>query len=333
MIDKQTILDTLEVAGAARTARRRFLRMTAGAAAAGGGLALLAACGNDDNDTPGPTPTPSPSATPTTTQADIDVLTFALQLEYLEGAYYNFAAFGTGVPVTLTAGVGAAGAVTGGALVPFTDLNVRNIAREIAYDELAHITFLRSVLGDASAAQPAINIAGDATGAFTLAARAAGVVGPTELFNPYANDESFLLGAYLLTDVGVSAYRGAAKLIVNKTFLEASAGILATECYHDAAIRGTLYAKGVTRTDLPAATVKISNARDALDGASETDQPIVEADGVTANLVPTDANGLVLGRTAEQVLNVVYQTKAAVARGGFFPNGVNGNVRTSGAQA
>lgn len=333
MIDKQTILETLEAAGAARTARRRFLRMSAGAAAAGGGLALLAACGNDDNDTPGTTPTPSPSATPTTTQADIDVLTFALQLEYLEGAYYNFAAFGTGVPVTLTAGVGTAGAVTGGALVPFTDLNVRNIAREIAYDELAHITFLRSVLGDASAAQPAINIAGDAAGAFTLAARAAGVVGPTELFNPYANDESFLLGAYLLTDVGVSAYRGAAKLIVNKTFLEASAGILATECYHDAAIRGTLYAKGVTRTDLPAATVKISNARDALDGASDTDQPIVDADNVTANLVPTDANGLVLGRTAEQVLNVVYQTKAAVAKGGFFPNGVNGNVRTSGAQA
>lgn len=323
MTDQHTLLDMMEAAGAARQARRRFLRMAGGAAAMTGGLSLLSACGGDDDNS---TPTPSPTPTPTTANVDIDVLNFALQLEYLEGNYYYQAAFGSVVSTTLTSGIGTLGAVTGGAAVPFTDTAIRDLAREIAYDEVAHISFLRTALGGATTAQPAINIAGDATGAFTAAARAAGIVGPTETFNPYANDENFLLGAYLLSDVGVSAYRGAAKLLTGKIFLEASAGILATEAYHDAAIRGSLYAKGVTRTDLLTNTVKISDARDALDGASDLDQPVVAADGTTANIVPTDDNGLVLGRTAAQVLNVVYQNKAAVKQGGFFPAGLNGGI-------
>jgi hypothetical protein len=331
MTDQQTLLDAMESAGAARDARRRFLRLAGGAAAVTGGLSLLSACG-DDNNSGTATPTPSPTAsTASTAIGDIDVLNFALQLEYLEGAYYTQAAFGTAVSASFTSGVGTAGAVTGGSLVPFTDPVVREIAREIAFDEVAHISFLRSALQGAATAQPAINIAGDATGAFTIAARAAGIVGANETFNPYASDENFLLGAYLLTDVGVSAYRGAAKLLTSKVFIEASAGILATESYHDAAIRGTLYAKGVTRADLRTNTVRISDARDALDGTSDLDQPVVAADGSSANIVPTDASGLVLGRTAGQVLNVVFNSRAAVTAGGFFPSGINGNIRTSAA--
>ncbi|SEN57074.1 Ferritin-like domain-containing protein [Sphingomonas gellani] len=331
MTDTQTLLDTMEAAGAERRARRRFLRLCGGAAAITGGAALLSACGSDDGDndsgngtTPAPTPTPS-------TNVDVDVLNFALQLEYLEANYYYKAAFGSGLSADLVTGVGTIGTVTGGAAVTFTDTAVRNLAREIAYDEVAHITFLRSALGGQSTAMPAINIAGDATGAFTAAARAAGVVGPNDVFNPYANDESFLLGAYLLSDVGVSAYRGAARLLTNKTFLEASAGILAAEAYHDAAIRGNLYAKGLTRSDLRTNTVKISDARDALDGSTDLDQPVVGTDGTSANIVPTDSNGLVLGRTAAQVLNVVYLNKSAVKAGGFFPSGVNGSIFQSGA--
>ncbi len=329
MTDQTTILDMMERAGHASAARRRFMRLCGGAAAMAGGLSLLSACDDDDEQS---VPFPDPTATPTpTASADVDVLNFALSLEYLEGAYYNQAAFGQTVGADLTTGVGTQGAVTGGRQVNFTDPVVADYAREIAYDELAHIRFLRTSLGSAAVAQPAINIAGDPTGAFTAAARAAGVIGPNDTFDPYANDENFLVGAYLLTDVGVTAYRGSARLLTNKTFLEASAGIMATECYHDAAIRSTLWSKGLTRSAIYGNITRISDTRDTLDGSGETDQDIGNA--TTANFVPADSNGLALGRTAPQVLNVVYQNRAAVSSGGFFPAGVNGNIRTSAANA
>lgn len=328
MTDQFTILEKLEEAKTAREARRRFIRMCGGAAAMTGGLALLSGCGGDDDDDVSVTPTPTP--TPVATIPDLDVLSFALQLEYLEGQYYNRGAFGTALDTNLLLGTGNFGQVTGGRQVTFTDRVVAEFVREIAVDELAHIRFLRTALGQLAPAQPDINIDGGATGAFTAAARAAGVISATQTFDPYANDENFLLGAFLLTDVGVSAYRGSARLITNKTFLEAAAGILAVESYHDAAIRTTLYAKGLTRADLRTNTVRISDARDALDGPADNDQGVVDAAG-NANLVPTDANGIVLGRTAPQVLNVVYQNRAAVSSGGFFPSGLNGNIRTSAA--
>ena len=328
MTDQQTILDMLETAGHARNARRRFLQMCGGAAAMAGSLSLLSACDDDDDDNPTPTPSPTPTPTPAAV-TDADILNFALNLEYLEGNYYNQAAFGQSVSGSLATGTSTQGPVTGGRQVNFTDPVVADYAREIAFYEIAHITFLRSQLGSAAVAMPAINIAGDATGAFTAAARAAGVIGATDVFDPYASDENFLLGAYLLTDVGVTAYRGSARLITNKVFLEAAAGILATECYHDAAIRGTLYAKGLTRPVIYTNVQKISDARDGLDGPTDTDQGI--GDATTANIVPTDDNGIVLGRTAAQVLNVVYLNKAATSSGGFFPAGVNGTIKTSAA--
>jgi hypothetical protein len=348
MNDQIEFLDLMERAEQQRRARRNFIRLCGGAAAMTGGLSLLAACDDDDNGTidPPPTPTPSPTATPTPAITDADVLNFALQLEYLEGNYYSYAVSGQGIPANLQTGTGTQGPVITGTgegaarAVTFTDPVVQQYAREIAFDELGHIGFLRTNLANAAVAQPAINLSGSASvtiggasavGAFTAAARAAGVIGASEIFDPFANDENFLIGSYLLTDVGVTAYRGSARLITNKTFLEASAGILATECYHDGVIRSELWRRGLTVPSIYTRITQISNARDGLDGSTETDQDIGNAS--TANLVPTDAGGLVLGRTAPQVLNVVYQNRAAVASGGFFPAGLNGTIRTSAANA
>ena len=362
MSNELEMLEVLDRAENQRRARRNFIRLCGGAAAMSGGLSLLSACGNGSNNTVTPTPTPTPTAT-TAAVTDTDILNFALNLEYLEANYYSYAVAGAGIAASLQTGIGTQGSVITGSgagaarAVPFSDNIIKEYAREIAADEVAHVTFLRTNLGSSAAAQPSINLSGSASvttpggtavGAFTAAARAAGVIGSSDVFDPFASDVNFLIGSYLLTDVGVTAYRGSAKLITSKVFLEASAGILAVEAYHDGVIRSSLYAQGVAATppminnqNIYTVIQKISDARDSLDGTTDLDQGIGTAytstgntQGLVANFVPTDSvNSLALGRTAQQVLNVVYSSASAVSQGGFFPAGVNGTIRTSAANA
>jgi len=342
MTDLNTKLEIFDAIATRRNERRSFLRFAGGSAIALGGATLLSACGSDDSDL---APSPTPSPTPTAALNDADVLNFALNLEYLEAQFYAYAAFGVGLNASLLTGTGTQGGVTGGAQVPFSDTVVREYAREIAIDEVAHVAFLRSALGTAAVAQPALDISAGtaaAPGAFTSAARAAGVIGATGVFNPYADDNSFLLGAYIFEDVGVSAYKGASPLIANKTYLEAAAGILAAEAYHAGLIRTILFRKGLTTPSLVTGANQISDARDSLDGTvtntstgviGDDDQGITGSDATMSNIVPTDANGLAYSRSTGQVLNIVYLNKTAVSMGVFFPAGVNGNIKTSVANA
>jgi hypothetical protein len=105
-----------------------------------------------------------------------------------------------------------------------------------------------------------------------------------QTFNPFADDVSFMLGAYVFEDVGVTAYSGAAPLIQSKTYLAAAAGILAVEAYHAGNIRTVLFDEGQGP-----ATAAISAVRAALSGAND-DQGVV-MNGV-ANITPTDVNAL-----------------------------------------
>lgn len=249
------------------------------------------------------------------TATDINILNFALNLEYLEAEYYLHAAYGRGLSASDVTGTGTLGNVIGGSAVPFQNLEFRDFAQEIARDEEAHVKFLRAALGSQAVARPTI----DLQQSFTTAARAAGIIGPTQTFNPFADEVSFLLGAFIFEDVGVTAYHGAAPLISDKTILDAAAGILAVEAYHAGIIRTVLFQLGQF-----AATKAISDLRDAADGFGDRDQPI-RLQG-HANLVPTDANGLAYERTTAQVLSIVYLGGAA-ANYGFFPDRLNGNIR------
>lgn len=306
--------------------RRTFLKLSGAATAAVAGTALLSGCGGDG----GSSGNGSVVEPPKTSLSDGDILNFALNLEYLEAQFYSYAVNGTGLPSSSLGGTGTQGAVIGGHAVPFTDPVVAQHAREIAQDEANHVTFLRAALGGAAVAQPAIDIGTGPNGAFSTAARAAGLIGPGQSFDPYASDENFLLGAFIFEDVGVTAYKGASPLIKNPTFLEAAAGILAAEAYHAGLIRTVLSAKGIQAPALIDATEAISNARDSLDGPTDDDQGIRGSNGVS-NIVPTDANGIAFSRTPGQVLDIVFLTKMAAMKGGFFPNGVNGTINTSTA--
>ncbi len=252
--------------------------------------------------------------------SDANIFNFALNLEYLEAEYYLRAAFNRGLDAGDIDGQGNLGPVFGGRPVPFADDVIRQYAEEIALDEEAHVRFLRAALGDAKVARPTL----DLEFSFTAAARAAGVIGPNDTFDPYANENNFLLGAFIFEDVGVTAYKGAARFIENKDFLEAAAGILAVEAYHASEVRTVLYGRGQSAPALIDAVQKISDLRDSADGPDDRDQGIVLNN--KANIVPTDANALAFSRTPSQVLNIVYLGGEA-AGFGFFPEKMNGEIK------
>jgi hypothetical protein len=296
--------------------RRRFLRAAGLTTAGVVGGGVLAGHG---------LATPSTAAIRKVSEAtdddaisDAAVLNFALNLEYLEAEFYLRAVTGEGLEDNQIDGVGTIGGVTGGRQVTFDDNLLKANATEIANDERAHVDFLRTALGDAKVARPEINL----DEAFTAAALAAGLIKEGERFDAFASEDNFLLAAFVFEDVGVTAYKGAAPLIENKTFLDAAAGILAVEAYHAGLIRASLQARGAED-----ATVAISDARDSLDGEDDLDQGL-ELDG-EPNIVPTDENAIAFGRSAGQVLNIVYLNADSVTSGGFFPDGVNGDINAS----
>lgn len=311
-MNKNEVIEMLTVN---RRSRREAVKKLLGAAAGLGAVGAI---------------TPSAEAAGAGPVLDAAVLNFALNLEYLEAEYYIYATTGSSITSQGAAvtGAGVLGPVTikANPKVPWTNDAVRQYAEEIASDELAHVKFLRSALAVAGV-QPVARPALDLQNSFTTAARAAGIIGNTETFDPFLNDTAFLAGAFIFEDVGVTAYKGGAPLLTNKTYIEAAAGILAAEAYHAGIVRTLLFQGGPATRDI---ALKVSNLRDALDGSSDLDQPLT-SDGTEsgpANLVPLDANGVAFSRSTRQVLNIVYADATGTQNSGlFYPAGLNGAIR------
>lgn len=246
--------------------------------------------------------------------SDADILNFALNFEYLGAEYYLRAISGNGLNPSLLTGTGTQGSVTGGSTVPFNGSAIVSYAQRLAVDEIAHVTFLRAVLGSAAIAEPSINL----STSWTTLAIAAGLISPGQTFNPFADPISFLLGAYVIEDVCVTALAGAARLLTDPNNVEAAAGLLATEGYQAGMIRTLLSDLGAGQ-----ATDAISNLRASLSGVA--DDVGTSIPGQAYNFVPNDTNGLVFRRTTTQVLNIAYGGGAASGFG-FFPNRVNGII-------
>lgn len=223
------------------------------------------------------------------TLTDADILNFALNLEYLEAEFYTKATTGKTIEQF---GVGVSGSGTAGPTTGGRKISLGSstmaIMDEIAENEREHVVFLRDALGPAAVAKPAINL--DALGAFST-------------------DRQFLALARAFEDVGVSAYGGAAKLIQNPDTLEAAARIALTEAYHAGNVRLIIALKGI--------------ATQMLDNNDYPPPPTGEKYFTTSRI------GLAKIRTPSMVLAIVYgNSTKGTSRGAFFPNGVNGTIRT-----
>lgn len=234
---------------------------------------------------------------------DVDILNFALNLEYLEAEFYTVATTGktleeSGFAINGTNGSGASGPTTGGHKVDFTnDGNTSEfsgklsaIATEIAKDEQEHVLFLRSALGSAAVAKPAINL--DALG-----------IG----FDTF---QQFLTLARAFEDTGVSAYGGAAPLISSKELLGYAVQVGLTEALHSANLRLLVAENNVS--------------------TMATDKYDVLPPPSGKQYFETSGYALAVIRDPAQVLSIVFANSAPnTSKGGFFPDGVNGYFRTN----
>jgi len=265
--------------------------------------------------------------------ADIDVaiLQFALNLEYLEAEFYYRAAYGHGLDPTMLGP--NASTVTGGRQVNFTSSLIAAYAKEIADEERKHVLFLRAALGSSVVGRPTL----DLQNSFVTLGQATGL---SNNFDPFADDFSFLLGAYIFEDVGVTAYHGAAPLITNPQYLDKAAGILAVEAYHAGLIRTVLFANNYkTQTEAISylratldQTVNTQNLDDLGVGDVTTPRIVLASGGANGSLTggfpsnnPPGNNAIAFDRTTRQVLNIVYGGVNAT-KGLFFPNGLNGTI-------
>ncbi len=329
--------------------RRTFLA-GAGVVAAS---AAVAGCSSSTSATITPTPPPT-STTPT----DADYLNYALNLEYLEAQFYLYAATGAGLATSDTTGGSASGFTTTGSLtvgnaakVPNLTTAEQEILNEIAFEEQAHVQFLRKALGTAAVAMPAIDLS-----FFGPLAVAAGITTDAtgaNAFNPFSSFDYFLVGAFIFEDVGVTAYSGAAPLIssagVTAGYLTAAAGILAVEAYHAAYVRTSLtgraiaaaaagtaypYLDAANKVEALRATLTVgASAAPSTSGSVETTLVLPGSLTSPSSIVAADPTAAVgFARNVNQVHHIVYgSATVGVAKGGFFPNGTNSIFATTTA--
>jgi Ferritin-like domain len=301
--------------------RRKFMAGAGTAAAA----ALVVGCNNNTAAAP-PTPPPTP---PPLNFPDNDILNFALNLEYLEAEFYLYAATGSGLSsADALTGAGTTIFPTGytPAAVPWGASNalLSEFANELAQTELDHVRFLQAAITSNSGTpvpRPALDFS-----FFAPLATTAGITNPNP-FNPFTSAPAFLIGAFIFEDVGVTAYAGAAPLIANNNILSAGAGLQAAEAYHAASIRTLIVAADAAASSMTYTTIanQVSALRATLGGGNET--ALSNMSIVAANA----SNAVGFARTTDQVLHIVYGTggTAGVAKGGFFPNGMNGNIKVT----
>ncbi len=323
VLDPAATVDKLNKIAAGRALNRRHFITALGMTGAAAGAGLMSGC-----------TTTSSVAVPTAVGAgQIDILNFALNLEYLQATFYSYITQGADLPSALTVG---SGAITGTLSAPlvFTGTyasQITDLLNEVYFDELNHVIGLRNILGSAAISRPAINLA--AFGAITAT--------------------NALSIARILEDIGVTSYVGGIPGLTtsNATY---AAQILGAESFHSGALRlisiqsvanppTVTYMAAADGLDVPPYDLGSATLAAAGPTASGGFYPTYGGAAVpgttgtasTGSFIGTpgtySSNAIAYARTYQQVLALLYGTGTALASsnvsGGFFPSGVNGNLK------
>ncbi|MDQ2666322.1 MAG: ferritin-like domain-containing protein [Gemmatimonadota bacterium] len=141
----------------------------------------------------------------------VDILNFALTLEHLEAEFY-------------VTGVATSGLIPASMHAPFD---------QIRKHEVAHVAFLRSVLGSSAIEKPTFDFTGGAGS------------GSGPFADVFRNAQTFMAVAQAFEDTGVRAYKGqAANLMGHNDVLRAALKIHSVEARHAAQVRRMRGQKG-----------------------------------------------------------------------------------------
>ncbi|EIE26937.1 hypothetical protein COCSUDRAFT_59435 [Coccomyxa subellipsoidea C-169] len=268
---------------------------------------------------------------------DRDIVHFLTNVECLEGQFDTWGTFGHGFNNNLTLGgptpIGARKANLSDAVLLYM--------QEVALNEQGHALFTRQAGSDLPC--PPIDFTGGFNKYFGAAYNLTG--GRTiesefgTPFDPFANDENFLLSVLSLEELGATGNKGLVGLLGNPVIANGVAG-LATSATAQATVQRVLLWQRRNNIVRPfnetvqQVFARISALRDSLDGPQIDDQGLQNTDpryiAVPANyinIIPTDIRGLTFSRSPEQVINIV-TLGSPVGKGVFFPEGLLGAIVT-----
>ena len=295
----------------------------ASCAVAASGLTLLGGCGGDGDGQPTPvaanTGSVSPAAVDAVPVTDTQLLNFVLNLLYVSAQFHSYAATGTGLPAALLGGVGTTGSVGGGRTASLSDPLVMDAANFLATDKQARIVALRSQLGAAAAAMPAVDLNGSAGGAFARVGSAIGA----GAFDPYADDARYLIGALAIDYATAAVQRGLFARMEDAAASAVMGDALAGSIHHGALLRTLLDARFAADPNSAAQVDALHAAFAVLDGSGAADTSITDGGPAGTNLMDGAGRPIPFTREIAQIKRLAF-LDAYATTGGFLPNGMNG---------
>ncbi|KAL3146076.1 hypothetical protein ABBQ38_015425 [Trebouxia sp. C0009 RCD-2024] len=267
--------------------------------------------------------------------SDMDIVHFLTNVECLEGQFDTWGTFGYGFLNNLTLG----GPTPLGARAANLTEMTRPFMEEVALNEQGHALFTRQ----AGSTIPCPLV--DFDGGFNAFMGAAfGLSNGTTVedqfgapFDPFLNDQNFVLSVLSLEELGATGNKGLAGLTGNPVLANGIAG-LATSATAQATVQRMLlwqmrnYTVEPFEETVQQVFARVSALRDSLDGPQFDDQGIVNTDARTiavadsyVNMIPTDVRGLTFSRTPQMNINILTLGNPDGV-GAFFPNGLIGAI-------
>ncbi|DBB03426.1 hypothetical protein WJX82_005723 [Trebouxia sp. C0006] len=269
--------------------------------------------------------------------SDLDIVHFLTNVECLEGQFDTWGTFGFGFIDNLTLG----GPTPLGARAANLTEMTRPFMEEIALNEQGHALFTRQA--GSTIPCPLVDFDGGFNDFMAAAyGLADGVTVEQQYgsaYDPFMNDQNFVLSVLTLEELGATGNKGLAGLTGNPVLANGIAG-LATSATAQATVQRMLlwqmrdYIVEPFGETVQQVFARVSALRDSLDGPQFDDQGLINTDARTIavpdsyiNIIPTDVRGITFSRTPQMNINILTLGNPDGV-GAFFPNGLIGAIST-----